>query len=263
MDNAFSEWSGLLLSNRILIVLLLFILIGVGLLIAHSIPRARAERLMDKGNDLVLAGAAREGIALMGKAIAIQPNSVGMTRSLGYAYAAVGNIEAAIASHEKVLEIDPANTYALYDLAGLYEEVDMDRAISYYKAAGEADTSVRPSALNKLARAYLLTNRLEKAKETLNSIGGIDMPSRAFFLALFLMHKGWLSYLENDLEDSREFLERAIEANSDDEDAYCLLALVRAELGLDNSEEKLVCFQSSASRPEVKAWKRQLDLSVM
>ena len=100
-----------------------FLLFGIALAIAASIPRARASRLMEQGNALVLTGAERDGLELMERAIALQPKSIEYTRHLSYAYAAVGDIEAAFSYQKKILELDPGNPDALYDIARLGESV--------------------------------------------------------------------------------------------------------------------------------------------
>ena len=117
------ELTELSLSSLTLVMLLLFLLTGGALLIAASIPRARASRLMEEGNNLILAGAEQDGLELMRQAIAIQPKSIEFTRHLSYAYAAVGNREAAISYQRRILRLEPDNPDALYDIARLYESV--------------------------------------------------------------------------------------------------------------------------------------------
>ena len=114
---------GLLLSSRTLVILLLLLLIAACTLIVALMPRVRASRLMEKGNNLILAGAERDGLELMERAIALQPKSIKYIRHLSYAYGAVGNIEAAISYQKRILESQPDNPDALYDIARLYESV--------------------------------------------------------------------------------------------------------------------------------------------
>ena len=137
-------------------------------------------------------GALTEGITLIEEAIALEPNSAELLSSLAIAQAFLGNNDAAISNYERALEIDPDNPYLYYNLANVYEQVDMELAIEYYIIASEMNSLVRTDARNNLARAYILTEQLQLAEEILAI--PIENIRNARTRAAYFKNFGWLNY---------------------------------------------------------------------
>ena len=238
------------------VVLILSACVGIGA--SFSQTRTEADRLLAEGNQLILNGALTEGVALIEEAIALEPNSVELLSSLAIAQAFLGNNDAAISNYEKALEIEPDNSYLYYNLANVYEQVDMERAIEYYIVASEINSLVRPDALNNLARAYILTEQLQLAEEILSiPAENIENPRTR---AAYFKNLGWLNYLRNDFAAAREQLALSIEAYPYQPDPYCLLALIQEASGEDNFNDRMTCLSVSTpiDKPEVQRWRQQL-----
>ena len=236
--------------------LLLLAFAGIGT--SFSQTRTEADRLLAEGNQLILNGALTEGITLIEEAVALEPNSAELLSSLAIAQAFLGNNDAAISNYEKALEIDPDNPYLYYNLANVYEQVDMELAIEYYITASEMNSLVRPDARNNLARAYILTEQLQLAEEILSI--PIENIENARTRAAYLKNLGWLNYLTGNFAAAREHLAQSIEAYAYQPDPYCLLALIQEADGEDNFNDRMTCISASAlvDKLEVQTWRQQL-----
>nr|WP_228025038.1 tetratricopeptide repeat protein [cf. Phormidesmis sp. LEGE 11477] len=238
------------------VVILLSACVGIGASLSQT--QSEADRLLAEGNQLILNGALTEGLALIEEAISLEPNSVELLSSLAIAQAFLGDTNAAIANYEKALEIEPDNPYLYYNLANVYEQVDLEQAIEYYTVASEMNSFIRANALNNLARAYLLTEQLQLAEEILSiPIENIENPLTR---AAFFKNLGWLNYLKGDFETARSQLAQSIEAYAYQPDPYCLLALIQEASGEDNFNDRMTCIGATApiDKPEVQNWKQQL-----
>ena len=221
---------------------------------------SEADRLLAEGNQLILTGATSEGLALIEDALALEPDSVEILSSLAIAQNFLGDANAATASYERALQLDPDNPYVLYNIANVYEESDLETAISYYIAASGVDSLIRSDALNNLARAYLLTDRLQLAEEVLSNpvLTPEDIEDPRTRTVVF-KNLGWLNYLRGNFETAKKQLARSIEAYPYQADAYCLLALMQAEAGEENFNDRMTClYAASTDKPEVQSWREQL-----
>ena len=220
-----------------------------------------AQSLLAEGNQRILRGQTNEGLLLIEQALELEPDSAEIRAALAIAQAFVGDFEAAIENYEIVLSMEPGNPYDLYNLANVYEEVDMQQATTYYIAASEIESSIRISALNNLARLYLLSGELQKAEAAINDIDIADVEREDPQTRMTVFKNlGWLKYLQGDLDAAEVQLARALNTDPTQPDAYCLLALIQQEQGEDNSNDRITCLNLRVllSKPELDEWKKRL-----
>jgi Flp pilus assembly protein TadD len=221
-----------------------------------------AQSLLAEGNQLILSGQAREGLVLIEQALELEPESAEIRAALAIAQFFVGDIESAIENYDIVLSMEPGNPYNLYNLAGVYEEVDVEQAITYYIAASEIESPIRISALNNLSRLYLLAGDLQQAETVLGEIDLADVEQEAPQNQMNVFKNlGWLKYLQGDLDAAEVQLARALDADPTQPDAYCLLALIQKDRGEDNFNDKITCLNLRilVPKPELDEWKARLN----
>lgn len=242
------------------VLIALFACMGIGA--SFSQTQSEASRLLAEGNQLILNGATKEGLALIEEASVLEPQSVEIKAALAIAYAFAGDYSAAVENYEIVLEREPDNPYNLYNLANVYDEMgDTESAITYYIESSEIDSPIRVSALNNLARMYLLTGDLQSVEATLAEIDldEVENDDPQDKMAVF-KNIGWLRYLQGDLDAAEVQLYAALDADPTQPDAYCLLALIQQERGEDNFNDKVTCLNLRVlvQKPELDEWKQQL-----
>ena len=92
--------------------------------------------LLREAQGLLQERNAREAVALLERAKALEPRRGSILESLGIAYYNSGRHESARREFEAALEVDPTNHYALYGLSRcLYREGMIQKAIGQVKLA--------------------------------------------------------------------------------------------------------------------------------
>ncbi|EDX82447.1 tetratricopeptide repeat domain protein [Synechococcus sp. PCC 7335] len=220
-----------------------------------------SERLIAEGNQLILQGDTREGLLLLEEAVELAPDSEEVRAKLAIAYAFIRDFESAIENYKIALEVEPKNAQYLYEIANVYEEVNLQESIFYYMEAvenSEADSSIQLESLNNLARVYLLTDQLQKAEEVLSRIDThIEDPITRMTV---FKNLGWLNYERANYDIAIEQLNQALEADATFPDPYCLLALIQQHRGEDNYNDRATCvFLNAPPKPEVTAWREELN----
>ena len=220
-----------------------------------------AEELVEEGNQLIIQGEERRGLALIERAVQLAPDSADIRAKLATAQAFFRDFNSAVENYNIALEIEPDNPNILHGIADVYEEVDLQESILYYRqaaaAANEAEAPILPLTLNNLARVYLLTDQLQEASEVLAQIN-TDIEEPILKMAVF-KNLGWLNYEEGNYEVARNRLNQALEADATFADPYCLLALIQQQFGEDNYNDRATClYLNSPAKPEVVAWREEL-----
>ena len=263
------------LRTALLILVVSTVSIGIGAIsFSQTSPRTNnspagdarivteAQSLLAEGNQLILSGQEREGLALIEQALELEPESAEIRAALAIAQFFVGDIESAIENYDIVLSMEPGNPYNLYNLAGVYEEVDVEQAITYYIAASEIESPIRISALNNLSRLYLLAGDLQQAETVLGEIDLADVEQEDPQNQMNVFKNlGWLKYLQGDLDAAEVQLARALDADPTQPDAYCLLALIQKDRGEDNFNDEITCLNLRilVPKPELDEWKARLN----
>lgn len=237
--------------------------ISIGAISFSQIP-SESDRLLAEGNQMILAGETEQGIALIERGVTLNPDSAELRNSLALAQSFLGDPVSAIENFEKALELSPENPYALYNLANVYEGLDMERAISYYIASAEIDSPIRSGALNGLARAYLLTDRPQEAQEILSGLvdRASSETSSTAKMAIF-KNAAWANFQLGNFDQARTQIDLAIDADPTQPDPYCLSALLQQQSGEDDYDDKTTCLllRMVIDKPELRLWKSQLFLS--
>jgi tetratricopeptide (TPR) repeat protein len=115
------------------------------------------------------------------------PADVDARRTLGLAYAATGNLEAAIEQYVIIIEQEPDDHVSHYRLALWERQVgDADMAATHLEAAVAIEDS-DPSYLDELARTYMQLGREQRAAEAWGALlesEGLDDEGRKTILVL-------------------------------------------------------------------------------
>lgn len=252
-----------LITRKFLILSLFLTALLTGIsAVALSQSQSEADKLLAEGNQLIVSGNTEQGAALIERGVKLEPDSAELRNSLALAQSSMGDAAAAIESYETALQLSPQNPYILYNLASAYEAVDMERAIAYYTTSTQIDSPIQTSALNGLARAYLLTDKLQDAQEILSTLTEqIDNSAIQPTLKMaVLKNTAWANFQSGDFESAKEHLDRAMDADPTQPDTYCLSALIQQELGQENYSDKTTCLLLPVvvDKPELRNWKAQL-----
>ena len=228
---------------------------------ARPVAEIEAERLLDAGTRLILRQQPIEGITLIEQALELEPESGEIRAALGLAYAFLGDYSSAIENYKLAIEIEPENSMFRYELADVYEKVDLQKAAFYYVSVMELGEELPfyLGAANNLARVYLLNNQLQEADEVLSSIDTSTIED-LFIKATVLKNLAWLNYERGNFEGAEDYLSQSLEADPTQPDAYCISALVQREQGEDNYADKVTCInlRDIVSKSEVDEWRQTL-----
>ena len=205
-------------------------------------------------------GDAPRAAALIGRAVAIQPEDAGYRSSLASAWWALGQLENAVAGYREALRLRPENPETLCNLgATLLDLGDLEAAIGHFLEANR----LRPDSvviLNNLGNAFRLKGEpatslihLRRAVEldpnvaqarsnlgkTLLDLGQTDEALRHGREAVRLspgFAMGWsnlghILHVQSKLEEARDCIQKAIQLQPNLATAHASLAGVLEELG--------------------------------
>lgn len=127
--------------------------------------------------------------AILSECVKHYPNYSNAHVALGYAQAMLGRDAKAKDSFLRALEIDPANSYALRNLGGLYgKENNFDKSIECLEKSFSINREDQQTAYG-LAYSYFYSGRLDKADEYLSMAIDLDGASEIANLAKELRGK--------------------------------------------------------------------------
>ena len=155
---------------------------------------------------------------------------------------------------EKALTLEPDNDLIAYNLAVLYETLDVQRSLELYDSIS-LDASRYALAQNNIARLEILRDNTEQAIIILDHIQDEEVAGRIGddVLAKAYKNKG-LAYVQvGDYQRAQESLKQSLVLDPLLGDSYCLLAFI------DPQHSDLVsCFSLASNSPESREIKAQL-----
>ncbi|MEM8502243.1 MAG: protein kinase family protein [Cyanobacteria bacterium P01_D01_bin.1] len=230
---------------------------GVGTAFSAFQNRTNANRLVSEANQLISSGAPAQAIPALEEAVALLPRSVEIKATLALAYALNGNNSSAIDTFESALTLEPNNPIVQFNLANVYEREDPQLAIEYYQAAATEGSPVRDDAINNLGRLHIIMGNLQQADELLNNQA---LPEDELTRATVLKNLGWLQFEQGNVDLALSSLNQSIDTDPTRPDAYCLLAIIKQQQGVDNRDDRITCLSlpTPSDRPELQRWKQQL-----
>ncbi len=193
-------------------------------------------------------GENQKAIEYYGRAAALQPNNTHLYSRIGRAYTNLGNSDAAIASFNKVIAVDPHNAEALRGLATAYRYVDLDRALEYAEQASAANPRDSES-LDYLGLLYRDKLRISDAIDSHLKARAIKQrPETDFFLGLLYAH-------QSDLERSLLMMHSAFislrDAQASDKIRPLWAGIIRCGKALVEGHEETAVQRASEVRPYV------------
>lgn len=187
----------------------------------------------------------QKAIEKFNNAIACEPDSADTYKNLAFAYINMGDRDAAIAPYKKVVELtkgeeDYVQLGDLYVQQGLRLKEDGDEEAgmaSFDKAIKvlEEGKSIYPNSgdiLLLLSNSYIAANKLDVAKEAFQE-GVLKDPENQFYRYNY----GSLLLNANELEEAVVQLEKALEIDSEYENAMYNLAVTYVKMGAKMREE--------------------------
>ena len=215
--------------------------------------QSRVNRLFSEGNQLISLNQPEQAIPILQSALELQPEAAEIISTIALAQSLSGDNAAAVAGFKEALEIEPDNPFIRFNLANVYEQVDMEQAIANYQIAAKEASSIQVAAANNLARIYLMTGKLEDASDLLSTQSETE---DSLTQAALLKNQGWLQYELGNEDQALALLNQSIELNPTRPDAYCLLAIITA-----NEDDRITCISlpTPSNQPEVQQWKNQLS----
>ena len=213
----------------------------------------RVNRLFSEGNQLISLNQPEQAIPILQSALELQPEAAEIRSTLALAQSLSGDNTAAVAGFEEALALEPDNPFIRFNLANIYEQVDMEQAIANYQIAAQEESPIQAAAVNNLARVYILTGQLEDADDLLSNQA---VTEDSLTQAALLKNQGWLQFELGNEAQAQALLNRSIEINPTRADAYCLLALITA-----SEDDRITCISlpTPSNQPEIQRWKSQLS----
>jgi Tfp pilus assembly protein PilF len=143
--------------------------------------------------------------------LAIDPQNIGIHKSLAQVYLRKNKLAEAEKTYRFILSLAPADPEAHFFLGTIYEEQDMrNEAIDEFKAALQFDPEY-PDALNSLGYLYAEESiNLEQAEEMINKALTYEPDNGAYIDSL-----GWVYFKQGRYEEAVEKLEQAVQFLSD------------------------------------------------
>jgi Flp pilus assembly protein TadD len=150
-------------------------------------------------------------IAVLQKAVQIDPKSVPASLMLAQGLVAAGRLDDAKARYRRVLEIEPNNANALNDLAFLMADSgeNLDQALVYAQRGLQyaGDTGIKSSLSDTLGWIYVKKNMTDDALQTFQSLVRNNPRN-----STFRYHLGTALYQKGEKREARVELEAALAA---------------------------------------------------
>lgn len=154
---------------------------------------------------------------------------------------------------EAALRIDPGNDLVRYNLAVLFEDIDLQKAQDLYESIDQASPRYL-LAQNNLARVRILQEDYEGALKILDSLinmGGDKINKK--LLSKIFKNKGWIYLRQGDAIEAEKNLSQSVTLYPLLGDPYCLRAFIEP-----TDVDLLSCFELELISPEAKKIKTQL-----
>ena len=155
---------------------------------------------------------------------------------------------------EKAMALSPEDDSIKYNLAVLYESVDLQQAVALYeRVSSEAERY--EFAQNNLARVTIQQGDYDQALSILEPLIQPGNADRIDDTLLAKVHKntGWVYIQMNNYQKAQEHLYESVSLDPLLGDSYCLLASIAP-----TQTELLSCFHLNSQSPESKEIKTQL-----
>lgn len=216
-------------------------------LLSVSFPlywRARAWNLRIQADQRNLTGDVIKARELYERSLELNPHSA--SAHLGLALVC-GDSECGINYLERALELEPVNKdVVVYNLAVLYEDIDVEKSISLYSILQSSRRSYYCFSQNNIGRLEIIKGNFNKAISILNALECHDIIS-ANVEAKIYKNKGWAYYLKGDKNKATENLRESISLDPLYGDPYCFLWLMSGNRG-----EGLSCLSLDLVSPEAR-----------
>ncbi|MEO0704132.1 MAG: AarF/UbiB family protein [Cyanobacteria bacterium J06649_5] len=215
--------------------------------------QSRVNRLFSEGNQLISLNQPEQAIPVLQSALELQPEAAEIISTIALAQSLSGDNAAAVVGFEEALELEPNNPFIRFNLANVYEQVDMEQAITNYQIAAKEESPIQAAAVNNLARVYILAGQLEDANKLLSRQSETE---DSVTQAALLKNRGWLQVELGNKGQAQSLLNQSIALNPARPDAYCLLAIITA-----NEDDRITCISlpTPSGQPEIQQWKNQLS----
>ncbi|GAB4370078.1 MAG: hypothetical protein Kow00121_10500 [Elainellaceae cyanobacterium] len=190
----------------------------------------------------------------------------------GIAHYQAGRLDSALANYQQAIALRPDYAEAHYNLGILYEDLQKpDQAIAQYELVVQSEPPADPAsqqrliflrAHNNLGRLYLLKEEpqaawvpLERGKSLVDADVVQISPDFRYESYNLLKNLGWARLQQKSYVDAANYLQQAIELDSDRAPAYCLQAQVLAAQEQDAQAAWERCLQyASLSNPDEAHW---------
>jgi Flp pilus assembly protein TadD len=163
---------------------------------------------------------------------------------LGNAYAEKGMLNEAIATYQKVLEVQPGNFRIHYDLGMVYSKKRLyDEAVSEFKNAIEVNPSM-PEAHYNLGMAYYKQGMVDMAISEYKSTLSL-LPKANGRKTAGVHYKLGLAYYDNEMfKDAVNELNKALEIMPNDSRVHYKLSMIYKKIGMfKQAEEELAIYK--------------------
>jgi serine/threonine protein kinase len=161
-------------------------------------------------------------------------------------------------NYEKAFKLRPNSWESHYGLGRFYEnQQKYDLAEKQYRLAIQgSDKAVL--AVAALSRLKNLNNEHEAAVTL--ALQGLKKTKDPEIQAALYKDLGWARLKQNQLNEAKKYLEKAVNLDSQRTDAYCLLSQVEEALGEEETARIYieVCMLAKSTLPEVFDWRQEL-----
>ena len=241
------------LATPILLALSIPLVLLAGAAWSRISTQSKVNRLFSEGNQLISLNQPEQAIPVLKSALELQPEAAEIISAIALAQSLSGDNAAAVVGFEEALELEPNNPFIRFNLANVYELVDMEQAIANYQIAAKEESPIQAAAVNNLARVYILAGQLEDANKLLSRQRETE---DSLTQAALLKNRGWLQVELGNKSQAQSLLNQSIELNPTRPDAYCLLAIITA-----NEDDRITCINlpTPSGQPEIQQWKNQLS----
>jgi len=241
------------IATPILLALSIPLVLLAGAAWSRISTQSRVNRLFSEGNQLISLNQPEQAIPVLQRALELQPEAAEVISTIALAQSLSGDNTAAVEGFEEALELEPDNPFIRFNLANVYEQVDMEQAIANYQIAAKEESPIQAAAVNNLARVYILEGQLEDANKLLSRQAETE---DSLTQAALLKNQGWLQFELGNKGQAQSLLNQSIELNPTRPDAYCLLAVITA-----NEDDRITCISlpTPSGQPEIQQWKNQLS----
>ncbi|RCJ40107.1 protein kinase [Nostoc minutum NIES-26] len=190
-------------------------------------------------------------------AIKYNERDLGAYNSLAIVCRQMRELDCAINSYQKILELKP-DWEGYYRLGSFYDDEGKEElAQKQYEIAIKLNKNA-VVAINNLSRLKNLEKDYEQAAKL--ALEGLSKTKEPQTQATLYKNLGWARLMQKKYTEAEKYLAKAIDLDNERIDAVCLLSQAQEVLGKIN-ETKLwweACMIAKSNIPEVYIWRQQL-----